>query len=276
MSRGTIVAACDGRSPATLRLAVLLARTLEGELVLATAYHYEPVALGAAPLPRVESDREREAAERTLDRLLADVPDDVRATGRVVPATAPATAIADLADELGAALLVVGPDERGRVTDEALGRARCPVVVAPGDPLLVPDALQRVGAAFDGSEPSRLATAAAARIGLCADVPVTLIAVAADAAAVNTLEGEARGELSRDRQQLTLETRTGDPVAELRHAAEDLDLLACGSRGRGRVARALLGSVSSRLVEEPPCAMLVVGPHVARDAAGPLGLTTAG
>lgn len=273
---GAIVVACDGRSPATLRLGVLLARTLEREILLATAYRYEPVALGAAPLPPLAADRRREAAEQTIDRLLATVPDDVRATGRVVPATTTAEALTDLAAEVDAPVLVVGPDERARVTEDALGRARCPVAVAPGDPLLVPDRLERIGAAFDGSEMSHLAATAAARLGLCAEAPVTLIGVTADERERDALEGEARGELSRDRQELTLELRTGDPGVELRRASATLDVLVCGSRGRGRVARTLLGSVSHALVAQPPCAVIVVGPHAKHDPAGPLGLTAAG
>lgn len=40
------------------------------------------------------------------------------------------------------------------------------------------------------------------------------------------------------------------------------DLIVTGSRGRGTVARALLGSVSSHLAHEGPCDVLVVHPRV--------------
>lgn len=39
------------------------------------------------------------------------------------------------------------------------------------------------------------------------------------------------------------------------------DVIVTGSRGRGRVARTLLGSVSSHLVNEGPCDVLVVRPR---------------
>ena len=38
------------------------------------------------------------------------------------------------------------------------------------------------------------------------------------------------------------------------------DLIVCGSRARGRVARAVLGSVSTELVHGAPCDVLVVHP----------------
>jgi nucleotide-binding universal stress UspA family protein len=39
------------------------------------------------------------------------------------------------------------------------------------------------------------------------------------------------------------------------------DVIVTGSRGRGRIARTLLGSVSSHLVNEGPCDVLVVRPR---------------
>ncbi|HYZ07963.1 MAG TPA: universal stress protein, partial [Pseudonocardiaceae bacterium] len=43
-------------------------------------------------------------------------------------------------------------------------------------------------------------------------------------------------------------------------ASSDADLLVVGSRGRGRVATALLGSVSARCIREATCPVLVI-PH---------------
>lgn len=51
----------------------------------------------------------------------------------------------------------------------------------------------------------------------------------------------------------------GPPAQALAEACEDdVDLLVAGSRGSGPVARALLGSVSSRLIAAAPCPVLVV------------------
>lgn len=51
-----------------------------------------------------------------------------------------------------------------------------------------------------------------------------------------------------------------DAAGILLHAAADADMLVVGSRGRGRVATALIGSVSARCIREATCPVLVI-PH---------------
>jgi nucleotide-binding universal stress UspA family protein len=51
----------------------------------------------------------------------------------------------------------------------------------------------------------------------------------------------------------------GEPVQKLLEDAEmGVDLLVLGSRGFGPVMRLLIGSVSSRVIREAPCPVLVV------------------
>jgi nucleotide-binding universal stress UspA family protein len=50
----------------------------------------------------------------------------------------------------------------------------------------------------------------------------------------------------------------GDPEHVLAESARQADLLVLGSRGYGPVRAVLLGSVSSHLVREAPCAVMVV------------------
>ena len=54
--------------------------------------------------------------------------------------------------------------------------------------------------------------------------------------------------------------REGDPAEELLEVgrAASADLLIVGRRGKDFVARALLGSVATRIVEQAPCDVLVV------------------
>lgn len=54
--------------------------------------------------------------------------------------------------------------------------------------------------------------------------------------------------------------RLPDEARLLLHASSDADLLVVGSRGRGRVTTALLGSVSGRCIREAICPVLVI-PH---------------
>ncbi|NMO23643.1 universal stress protein [Pyxidicoccus fallax] len=64
------------------------------------------------------------------------------------------------------------------------------------------------------------------------------------------------------RPQVDTQVRHGDPVEVLCTAAraEDVDLVMTGTRERGALARALLGSVAMRLVSQCPKPVLVV-PH---------------
>jgi nucleotide-binding universal stress UspA family protein len=56
------------------------------------------------------------------------------------------------------------------------------------------------------------------------------------------------------------QVETGEPAPTILEAARSggYDLLVTGTRGRGPVARLLLGSVSHKLAEETPCTLLVV------------------
>lgn len=66
-------------------------------------------------------------------------------------------------------------------------------------------------------------------------------------------------------------TRIGAPVSEILGLAEDVgaDLIICGSHGRGTFGRLLLGSVSTALLHEARCPVLMVRlkgyPYVALD-----------
>lgn len=60
-----------------------------------------------------------------------------------------------------------------------------------------------------------------------------------------------------------LEIVTGDPAEEIVRLAKiyDADLIVLGSRGLTGLKRILLGSVSSQIVEDAPCSVLVVKPE---------------
>lgn len=65
--------------------------------------------------------------------------------------------------------------------------------------------------------------------------------------------------------ETTFEVREGDAADEICAAAEELrpELVVIGSHGWGGFRRAVLGSVSSRVLHEAPCGVLVVrAPHV--------------
>ena len=78
----------------------------------------------------------------------------------------------------------------------------------------------------------------------------------------NDLGRQLRAAADRVPDDLSLTTRLldGDPPRELLRAARegDHDLIVLGSRGRGRVTTALLGSVSNRLMHDAPVPVIIV------------------
>jgi nucleotide-binding universal stress UspA family protein len=251
----------------------MLAQTLGTSIDAVTAYHYEPVTLGAAALPTPGNAIRFDAARRTVAHAVAALPSAVTVSTEVAPADRIADALLDRAAQVDATLVVLGPDQRGHVTEQVLHRAACPVAVAPADPLLVAERLERIAVAFDGSPTSRVAIIAAADLALAADASLTLLCVAHREADADRLEHEAAGVLAQlGHQDAGYELLDGPPVPALRAAAERFDLLACGSRGRGRITSAILGSTSAGLVGDAPCPVLVTGPGLRRDGRRPLGV----
>jgi nucleotide-binding universal stress UspA family protein len=132
--------------------------------------------------------------------------------------------------------------------------------------------------AFDGSPDALLALEHAialaqsfrARLALVAVVPPPppfawqapggLVQVhAAQLAELDRLLRDAADSVPDD-LPLTHRLLDGDPAREILRAARegDHDLLVLGSRGRGRVSTAILGSVSRRVMHESPVPVMVV------------------
>lgn len=61
--------------------------------------------------------------------------------------------------------------------------------------------------------------------------------------------------------EVEVEVRHGRPVTELVRASEEADVVVVGSRGRGGVAGALLGSVSQGVLAEAHCPVAVITHH---------------
>ena len=144
----------------------------------------------------------------------------------------------------------------------------------------------------DGSHHSTAALAAGASL-LAADTPIIIVTVMAEPdPSLVTGSGMAGGVMSPDafdqleveagqeataitalaKTELGLpdaETRVlrGDPASAICHLADELDASAIviGSRGRGGIKRAVLGSVSDHVVRNAPCTVIVTGPKAGVD-----------
>lgn len=276
MTDHPIIACYRGLDSAdAVALGAQLARTLGEPLVLATAYRYEPAALSARPLPAPDNARRAAAAQTALRRARAFAGEDIDVREHVVAATGVPDALLALAREVDASALVVGRDVEGRVTRSLIPRAPCPVAVAPlSVPLSATEPVERIGVAFDGSDPARSALAVAARLAHTTGAQLVLLAVGETAEHAALWLHLARLSLPPDVKQAS-RALTGGTAAELTDASEDLDLLVCGSRGRGRARAKILGSVSTQLIATAHCPVLVVPCVVAPHSAGPLGVTSA-
>ncbi len=279
----TIVVGVDGREGGrdALQLAAALGRPFASRLVAVHAYSVA-VFGGDVGIPATLEVEARDAALDTLDGELARA--EVRATPEVVPDGSPGRALQLAATRHRADLIVVGSAHRGRlgrvfagdVSVGTLHGAPCPVLVAPSGFARRPASFGTIGVAFDGSIEARAAAELARDVAVATGARLRVIAVVAPADPGGPFEAyrpdwAELGRARRERAQAEVETLAaglgadasaeivvGDPVRELAHAANELDLLVTGSRGYGPVRRVMLGSTSGKLVHGAPCPVLVV------------------
>ncbi len=274
---GVIVLAVDGSefSVGAARVATALAARNGARLVILnvlTSGDDEGVmGLDARALERAE-------AHAVVDRIADEarrVGIDARAMTR--KGANPADAILALADEIGAAMIVVGRRGRrgfargslGRTTARVIGAARCPVIVAPRAAQLW---TRRIVLAVDGSAASEAAAQGLGRDSAASGPPIVVLSVEvprhsagrrAEAARIVERTVAALRAAGREAEGLL---RTGSAADEIVRAASDLDadLVVLGSEGRTALGRAMLGSNSQAVVSRVACAVMVVTARMAQ------------
>lgn len=276
-----------------LSLGALLAECLAASPLVALAAPDPDRLLGPDGAPAPAAQVTEPILARAAERLAG-----LDAELRTIVGESPARALHELAEEVEPVAVVVGSAHRGRVGRVLLGSvgtallsgAPSPIAVAPGG---YAEREQRrvasVGVAVSGSEESWPALAAA--IGLAGRLRASLTVLgvvepvhlsyggeypAVDlpayqrastqrmTAVLDEAVGRAPAGLATERRLLA-----GDPPAAIAEAAGDFDLLVLGSRAYGPVRRALLGSVSAKLMAVAPCPVLVLPRTAGTD---PLGL----
>lgn len=266
-SHPRIVVGIDGtgRGDDALGFAVALAGALHTGVLLVHAY---------GPGER------REQAQAILDARQArdlDVPAEVIAYADPLPARA----LLRVAAARRAAVIVVGPSHRaglelvfpGSTGQQLLAEAVRPVAVVPrGWSAGGKRPFRRIGCGYDGSAEARAAVNSAvtltralgARLDVMRAFWSSRPARPAGIAAVGDLEARAAAGLGAMVRELPEDIDAharvlfNDPGRALVERSRELDLLVLGSRGKGPVVAIWAGSVSSRVIREAACPVLVV------------------
>lgn len=261
-----------------------------GTLHVAAALPYEAVPYGIAAYEQALNDH--------YDKIFALV--DAQAgsaeyTAHRLMSSSPPRALADLAEDIGAGLVVIGSTHRsglgrimpGSVGDRLLAGSALPVAIAPRGYARNTHRLEQVAVGFDGREESGVALAFASFVSKNLGVPLKLLAVLAPPAPAlsqiapdlgyeETVRAELTaaldaGEAAITASETSSEILEGDPAEALAEASARLDLLVVGSRGYGPLRRVLLGDVSAKLVREVRCPTIVVS----RGWSEPIGVSPA-
>lgn len=276
-----ILLATDGSDDASLAARAAVDLSNRGRAELHVVHAWRPMPHYA--YPSLAPERYHPPYEEGARKILAEQIRHIEeAGGTLVEAHLvlgrPAETIVDLAEDLGAGLIVVGSCGLGWVRRHLLGsvsegvvhHARCPVlVVRGGDGSWPPD---RVIVGDDGSDDARRAGAIAAQIaGLFAAEMVLVRAYENPPEPVGGWSGEDRRELDEAlfREERILDGRAEEleavagsrPVCRLveteptlamllaaEEGQEESTLLAVGSRGLGMAERTVLGSVSTKVL----------------------------
>ena len=241
-----------------------------------------------------EPEVRRQLEKRTRERL-EELVGRIEAQGGEVAGShlrvgRPDAEIIDQAEEIGAGLIVMGSRGVGQirraligsVSDSVMRHAHCPVMVVRGEAVVFPTKLLL---ATDGSEEANLASSTAADLAIDTGSELHIVCVEPASYVYEMAEWEAfradmRGELRRVAEEMAdsrlheqLEkveetgaqiagtyAKVGFPDAEIVGLAGRLGagLIVMGSRGRGPLRRALMGSVSDSVVRHASCPILVV------------------
>lgn len=290
----TIVAALDleAGSDAVLARAIQLASAHGARLIVVHVVEAEQLSNVAASSGRSEDELQDELKQQALATIESHLIESgrTRRTEVHVAFGTPHDVISRLVHERGADAVVIGPGKGHSLKEKILGSTADRVVRTSSAPvLLVKNAstgpYERVVVAVDLSPKSeeavmgarKLAPEAALQLVHAVEIPLMFRHAMQRA-------GTSQGEIARYRaarvdnarkelatfvhallggEKVTARILDGDPGSALVHLSKDghIDLLVMGSHGHDAISRALLGSVTQRLLRESECDLLIVATH---------------
>jgi nucleotide-binding universal stress UspA family protein len=293
----TIVIGVDDspRSEDAIAFARRLAGAANGRLVVVNAFPYSDVP-SRFPTPEYR-DTLRDDARELVRRMIEPLAGDAQPIQTyVVAATSPARALHDVAVEEQASMVVVGSTHTGRAGrvlpgstgERLLHGAPCAIAIVPeGYRTLAQPPIRRVGVAFDATDESRAAVAAATGAARALGAELELVRVVPEEAYGPRALMGGPGHDSRRREvdehvQLSIDAivgglpvdvpgegvrLAGDPADQLIARSEGIDLMVIGSRGYGPLRAVLAGGISGRVARGAHCPVIVVP----RGVEAPLG-----
>ena len=288
-----ILLATDGSKEAELatKTALKLAQQTGSELHV---IHVLALPLDTQDPSSFEPDVRRQLEKRTRARL-EEMVRRIEISGGTVEGShlrvgRPDAQIITQAEEMGAGLIVMGSRGfgsmrralTGSVSDSVVRHAHCPVMVVLGEPTEFPT---KILLATDGSEEAELASSTAADLAKSTNSELHVVYVEPVSYVYEMTEWEtyradlpdkleqASEELAESRLETQVQkmeeagaqisgthARVGFPDVEIVGLAGKVGagLIVMGSRGRGPLKRALMGSVSDSVVRRSHCPVLVV------------------
>jgi len=281
-----------------LALGRLLAGMTGAELVVACAYPDDPLGESAAAVEVAQGMRADAEAklERAREWLGSGADAGAGAASlRAVAGPSPSHVLHELAEQSGALAIVVGATHHGKALrllagstpDAVLNHAPCPVAVAPDgyrDAVHgaggARGAVRQVAVAYDGSPEAHHALEVAAGLARRAGARLRVVTAVNSAAAgvyppppLDVASYEEMGRIARDEARARLDEAIADVAGDVRAEGAVLDgdivtmlvedargddLLFTGSGAKGPFRRVLLGSVSTRLLRDATCPVVVV------------------
>jgi nucleotide-binding universal stress UspA family protein len=244
--------------------------------------------------PLVLEDADRECLQKSIRRMAAGLPADVRVDVRVEQAEHVHSEVLRQLAATGADLLVLGTHGRsgfqrlflGSVTEKVIRKATCPTLVVPPRAANVPpDApvrFKRILSAIDFSESSLSALAYALNLAEEADAHLTLLHVIemppelrenplAPDFDIDRIHAAAEADARRRLQDLipdqartyaTVDTAVVEGGAYRRvlqcAAEEQADLIVMGVHGRSAIDLLVFGSTTHHVIRAATCPVLIV------------------
>jgi nucleotide-binding universal stress UspA family protein len=265
-----IIIGVDGRE--TGRDALGLAKQLASQERQVTLAYVQVLPVKPPPDTGDRAYDRRRAAER-----LASLGDESHVDADVlcVEARSVAAGLHDLAVRRDADLLVIGAsrsDELDRVfvgddTRSVLEQAPCAVAVAPTGYAARPQALETIGAAYDGSPESRRALAVARKLARERNAELSAFEAVREPLSVQDPwdpQPEIDEGLAKTREGIAElgdvepHAASGDAIEELTRYGASVDLLVVGSHQYGPIDHLRPGSTAQRLADNAPCPLLVL------------------